>query len=100
MQFHPVHTRHLNVANHTHGLVEGGRLEEFFRRRKSARNEPARPHHPLNSVPHLIIIVDDRDNSGILQLCTLPIQGGAEAPFLSTPFSPLRMATRNGIESP
>jgi hypothetical protein len=48
--------------------MEGGRLEEFFRRRKSVRNEPARPHQPLNSLPHLLIIVDDRDNSGILQL--------------------------------
>jgi hypothetical protein len=48
--------------------MEGGRLEEFFRRRKGARDEPARPHQPLDSVPHPLIIVDDRDNRGVLQL--------------------------------
>jgi hypothetical protein len=48
--------------------MQGGRLEEFFRRRKGARSEAARPHQPLNGVPHPLIIVDDRDNRRVLQL--------------------------------
>jgi len=61
LQFETAHCRHLDICNHTRRVIQLGRLQEFFGRRKWMDDVAERSHETVDRDTNGFIIVDDRD---------------------------------------
>src|SRR5215813_13770929 len=71
LQFDAVQARHLQIGDHAGRMVQMRRLQERFCRCKRVGIQAERRHKAFDRTAHRLIIVDDRDDRGILQLLVL-----------------------------
>src|SRR6266700_4792342 len=71
LQFDAVQARHLQIGDHARRMLQMRRLQERFCRCKRVGGEAERRHKAFDRTAHRLIIVDDRDDRGVLQLLIL-----------------------------
>jgi hypothetical protein len=59
LQFNTAHCRHLNIRYHTRRVIQLGRSQELFGRRKCMDDVPNRPHEIVNRGANGSIIIND-----------------------------------------
>jgi hypothetical protein len=59
LQFNTAHCRHLNIRYHTRRVIQLGRSQELFGRRKCVDDVPNRPHEVVDRGANRSIIVND-----------------------------------------
>src|SRR6516162_3436708 len=71
LQFDTVQARHLQIADHAGCMLQMRRLQERLCRCKRVGIQAERRHKAFDRTAHRLIIVDDRDDRGVLQLLIL-----------------------------
>jgi hypothetical protein len=67
LQIGAAHRRHLNIRYHTRRVIQPGRLQEFFGRRKCMDDVPKRSYEIVGRGANGSVIVNDRNDRWIAQ---------------------------------
>src|SRR5215813_8935538 len=74
LQVDAIQARHLQIGDHAGRMLQMRRLQECLCRRKRVGIQAERRHKAFDRTAHRLIIVDDRDDRGVLQLLVLDMR--------------------------